>query len=292
MKCVCPMGGDRTCPDDCPIAIWQVLSPSDRKAQRKPIAARLYRQGFTMEAIATQLGVTNQTISKDLRDFPTELENAPAPSPGRRGRPKGSSSKRTDQALVEKAALAVLDHGLTLQQAMEENGLNSVQVIKTAVAKEEGRRDPNIERNELSATAQQRLDAAMRQYQRKLETELDARVRAEVKRRIDEIVLPHWKKQIADASRLYARRTSLMTKETFNIIRRALHPDSRKSISDERLAAAFDAFMALEKYLLNEVDSPTPFPNLPNTWDEWDAAKRSATHERRAKRPGASVNVH
>ena len=77
MKCVCPMGGDRTCPDDCPIAIWQVLSPSDRKAQRKPIAERLYRQGFTMEAIATQLGVTHVTISKDLRDFVTELQNAP-----------------------------------------------------------------------------------------------------------------------------------------------------------------------------------------------------------------------
>ena len=67
MKCVCPMGGDRTCPDDCPIAIWQVLSPSDRKAQRKPIAARLYRQGFTMEAIATQLG--QSTITEDLRNL-------------------------------------------------------------------------------------------------------------------------------------------------------------------------------------------------------------------------------
>jgi DNA-binding NarL/FixJ family response regulator len=37
-----------------------------RKARRKPIAERLYSQGFKMEAIATQLGVTKGTISKDL----------------------------------------------------------------------------------------------------------------------------------------------------------------------------------------------------------------------------------
>jgi hypothetical protein len=36
-------------------------------------------------------------------------------------------------------------------------------------------------------------------------------------------------------------------KDTFNTIRRALHPDSCNSISDKKLADAFRAFMALEK---------------------------------------------
>ena len=44
-----------------------------------------------------------------------------------------------------------------------------------------------------------------------------------------------------------------MDKDTFNTIRRALHPDSRNSISDKKLADASRAFMASEKYILNEI---------------------------------------
>ena len=39
-------------------ATFRGMSEADRKTQRKPIAERLYKQGFTMEAIATQLGVS------------------------------------------------------------------------------------------------------------------------------------------------------------------------------------------------------------------------------------------
>ena len=38
-----------------------------------------------------------------------------------------------------------------------------------------------------------------------------------------------------------------MDKDIFSTIRRALHPDSRNSISDKKLAEAFRAFMGLEK---------------------------------------------
>ena len=58
MKCVCPMGGDRACPDDCLLAVWANMPPDDRKTQRKSIAEKLYKQNFTMEQIATQLGVS------------------------------------------------------------------------------------------------------------------------------------------------------------------------------------------------------------------------------------------
>ena len=71
MKCVCPMGGDRTCPDDCPLAVWANLSTTARNAQRKPIAEKLYGQGFTMQQIATQLSVSQGTITGDLRNLLT-----------------------------------------------------------------------------------------------------------------------------------------------------------------------------------------------------------------------------
>jgi hypothetical protein len=96
MRCVCPMGGNRTCPKGCPLAKWASLSPADRRSQRKTIAEQLYKQGFTMEVIATQLGVTNQTISNDLRDFPNDLEikkpAKTASNPKGAGRPKNSSN--------------------------------------------------------------------------------------------------------------------------------------------------------------------------------------------------------
>jgi hypothetical protein len=47
--------------------VWANLSLTDQKAQRKPIAEKLYKQGFTMEQIATQLGVTQKCTSVPRR---------------------------------------------------------------------------------------------------------------------------------------------------------------------------------------------------------------------------------
>jgi hypothetical protein len=289
MKCVCPMGGDRTCPNDCPLAVWTNLAPADRKAQRKPIAERLYKQGFTMEAIATQLGVAQRTISRDLES----LDIMSKPSRPKGGRPKGSTKSRsgpkperrtTTPAIEATAASLVLDHGKTYEQVKDQLGLESVNTVKTSVAREEGRRDPQIDRGELSQTAQQKFDAAIRQHQAKLDASFRIKIEDEIRRRIDEIVLPHWKQKIEQAQELFNRRRGLMDKDTFNTIRRALHPDSRNSISDRKLGEAFDQFMALEKYLLNEKDSPTEFPDLPKTWQDWERAKQRATAERKARR--------
>lgn len=289
MKCVCPMGGDRVCPDDCPLAIWAGMPQLDRRKQRKPIAEKLYKQGFTMEQIATQLGVTQQTISKDLLGLQPDCK----PSRPKGGRPKGKGGakpeRRKNQSVTaEEAARQILDAGKTYPEAEADTGLSNT-VLRSAVAREEGRRDPEIDRAGLSRSAQEKLDSAIRQHKRGLEAMFAQRVQDEVRRRIDEMVLPHWKEQIAEAQKLYERRHGAMDKATFNKIRRALHPDSRNSISDKVLAEAFDTFMSLEKYLLNEKDSPTHFDGLPKSWAEWEKAKRDATAARRAKRNGHPV---
>jgi hypothetical protein len=103
MKCVCPMGGDRTCPDNCLLAKWWQLSPAERTEQyRKPMAEKLYSQGYTMEAIATQLGVGTKTISRDLENFVIVTKSKPAKTarnPKGAGRPKGKKSKRKAKAV-------------------------------------------------------------------------------------------------------------------------------------------------------------------------------------------------
>jgi hypothetical protein len=293
MKCVCPMGGDRTCPDDCILAKWAGLSPSDRKAQRKPYTEQLYREGFTIEAIATQLGVNHATISRDLEEFVHDAQTPERTSKrGRKGegRPKGSKRKpRVKQDIVQAAVYDLVNAGkpVNRMKLVNEFGVGE-HAVQLAVARAEGRQealnDPEIDRAALSLSAQQKLDAALRQQKRNQDLIFETRVRDEVKRRIDEIVLPHWKEKIAKAEQLYTHRRGAMSKETFNIIRRALHPDSRQAISDKKLAEAFDTFMGLEKFLLNEKDSPTELPDLPQTWADWEQAKQRAAAERRAKR--------
>jgi hypothetical protein len=297
------MGGDRTCPDDCPLARWQGLSSTDRKAQRKPIAEKLYKQGFTMEAIATQLSVSQATITGDLRNLLMTDKLKPtktASNPKGAGRPKGSSKPRsgpqparrtTTPAVEQTAAALVLDQGRTYEQTRAELGLRSVTVVKTAVAREEGRREPLIERRDLSMTAQRKLDAALRQQNAKLQAAFSATVDARVKQLLLDTILPRHRAEQEEAKRVMNARRGVMDKATFNKIRRCLHPDSRRSVSDKVLAEAFDAFMALEKRLLDEKDSPTTFSTLPQTDAEWEEAKRKATAARKAKR-GTANAVH
>jgi hypothetical protein len=193
----------------------------------------------------------------------------------------GIQRRRKNSLAKEQAsAIRVLDHGYTLERAAIEVGIG-VNVVKMAVAREEGRREQRVERADLSMTAQEKFDVAVRQYKRKLDMEFEQRVRDDVRRRIDEIILPHWKQRIDQAQKLYQHRRGAMDKLTFNAIRRALHPDSRRSISDKVLAEAFDTFMRLEKFLLNEKDSPTEIGNLPDTLAEWDKMRATAKAMRR-----------
>jgi transposase len=300
MKCVCPMGGDRTCPDDCPLAVWAGLSVADRKAQRKTVAERLYKQGFTMEQIATQLGVSQATISGVLSLSTIDKLEPRASKRGRKGegRPKGSkqgpkpTQRKTTPAQDEQIAGAVLDGGRTYEQAQEEFEVSNT-VVRRAVAQEQGRRealaDPEINRDALSITAQQKLDAAIRQYQRKLDVTFEQRVQEEINQRLEHLILPVWQKKIADAKKIYDNRRSITNRETFNLIVKCLHTDTRKHLGDEVVNDAFVRFMALEKYLLNEKDSPTRFTGLPTTAAEWEQRKREATALRRVKRGHSNV---
>jgi hypothetical protein len=79
-----------------------------------------------------------------------------------------------------------------------------------------------------------------------------------------------------------------MDKATFHDIRRVLHPDSRQSISDKKLGEAFDTFMPLEKYVLNEKDSPTMrTPTAARYQVTWRTGTRCEPLPRRQNGPSA-----
>jgi IS30 family transposase len=296
MKCVCPMGGDRTCPDNCLIAVWYGLPPDQRtKERRRPLVETLAKQGYTQEAIAMQLGVSHQTVGRDLETLSIvdNVKGQGKDTRGRKkstGRPKGSSKKREtpvlDRARNIVRPLIHTDQPTHSRKLQNEHGISHVQ-FEAAIAVEKAQKEePQIDASTLSMSAQEKLDIAIRQEKKKLMLEFAKRVSDDVRRRIDEIVLPHWKDQIDEAKKLYDRRRALMTKDTFNTIRRALHPDSRNSISDKKLSEAFGAFMKLEKYLLDEKDSPTEFGDLPSNLAEWD--KMRAKGKRRSQQQPVS----
>lgn len=274
-------------PENCPLTAWAALSPSERKVQRQPLARKLYEQGFTPEAISKHFGVGIATTYRDLEFYHDDKTPPRASKRGRagEGRPRGTpmKAKKFEEARKLVRSRVIAGQPLKTRELEKEHGI-SVDTLERAaaaerVAKEACEEKMALDPAYLNKTSQEKLDIAIRHHTRKLDIEYEQRVRDDVTRRIDEIVLPHWKEQIEQAQELYKHRRGAMDKTTFTTIIRALHADSRLSISDERLNEAFNAFMGLEKFLLNEKDSPTSFKypdgsELPSSLAEWDKMRR------------------
>jgi transposase len=294
MKCVCPSGGNRTCPDDCLLAVWHNLSPAGQKARRKPLAEQLYKQGYTMEAIATQLGVNHSTIVRDLREFVHDAQikkpAKTATNPKGAGRPKGKRSRRhrNPPELEGQAARLVLDEGKTRQQAATETGMGE-HIVQRAVAREEGRREAElqIDRSELSMTAQEKLDSAIRQHKRKLDFEFEDRVRAESLKHIDEMILPQYLKEIDEARAIIKARKGVMPYTDFRKILACLHPDRVDKAQQVLYTEVFQLFKSYQIVLCKEAELPTLHMDMPRTYAEHMARKQAVSAKRRKQRSGS-----
>ena len=295
MKCVCPMGGDRDCPGDCTYVKWAALSKSDQKAQRRMFVAELHAKKYSQEQIGRMLDVAQKTVSRDLETLVTVTNvqtDRGTDTLGRKkstGRPKENklnpNRRKNTSPHAKAAAQQILDEGKSYSEVEQGTGLSNI-VLRSAVAREEGRREaePTITPDMLSLTAQQKLDAAIKQHKHKLGLEFEKIVQATIQERVRETVLPAYNKSYAEYSDVIKARKGVMDRATFNKVRRALHPDSRNSISDKVLAEAFDTFMALEKRLLNEADAPTSFIKFPTTYEEMMQMRQRAADNRKAKR--------
>jgi hypothetical protein len=202
-----------------------------------------------------------------------------------RSAPKSSEKKdvilaviATNPELSDKAVAEKVGGGVTERTVRRE--------VEYEAIRQQAKAEPQIDRADLPLSAQEKFDAAVGRYQKMLDQKFERRVLDEIKKRIDEMILPHWKTLIEQSKKLYEHRRGAMDKQTFNKIRRALHPDSRNSISDSVLADAFDTFMQLEKFLLNEKESPTDFSGLPNSLDEWDKMRAAAATAKRSNSKG------
>ena len=248
MKCVCPMGGDRTCPDDCPLAVWQGLSEPDRKAQRKPVAEKLYQQGFTMEAIATQLGVNQSTITRDLSNLCNvhNLKSAKTvTNPKGAGRRKGSGRKRISRSRktdpYKDQIIALSDDGKTCPTIGSAVGINK-RVINRVLQDEDIRRDAleellgAVTAQKFSASGALRIEDAIRIHKERLNKAFEQRVNEEVRRRIaeaDDAMRKQNKELLHENIGLQQmlNQRGIFSEAQFNNLLKCIHPDNSASIA-------------------------------------------------------------
>jgi hypothetical protein len=121
----------------------------------------------------------------------------------------------------------------------------------------------------LPKTTQQRMAAWQRKRVDEMQKSFEAAVHQKAYEWLDATGLPLWKRYVDEAKKIYDLRKGIMDKDTFMLIWSCLHPDSRRSVSDKKLAEAFDKFNSFEKKLLVEKDSPTKAPTLPETIAGW-----------------------
>jgi len=280
------------------------------KEDRKRIAEHLYgKKEWTMERIAEALNVAQSTITEDLRNLSTVDKSKPAKTasnPKGAGRPKGSRKPPAPPRGAD-AVVALADQGLSTKDIAAETGVSERQVrraIEEEALVRKGRKDAEIDRSALSLTAQQKLDAAIRQAKRKLDLEFDLAVREEASRRLDEITLPYYTQKLERLERLITSRRGVMDKTTYNKILGCLHVERLIQLLNISITAlheptarrydeAFTIFVGLEKLLLSEKESPTEFRHVPRTTEELlkaraevraaNSARAKAAHARRAR---------
>jgi len=258
---------------------------------RKRIAQHLYGiREWTMQRIAEALNVSKYTIHHDLKDncLATKQLNPhakTASNPKGAGRPKGTlkpERRMNTKPDAEAAAKAVLDEGKTYAEMEAATGLSGT-VLRSAIAREEGRRevlaDPEVKPEDLSMSAQQKLEAAIRQHKKKMDLEFEERVRQKVlsdtKERLE------WMKKKEDwANRIIDSHKGIFSRQDYRKILACLHPDHN---SFQFAGEALQAFSKQEKVLVKPEPPVLSGPPLP-TLAEMLASRERVKAERREAR--------
>ena len=280
-------------PKNCPILPWATMSKVDQLAHRNAKIIELEQKGFTQKDTAAVLGISQNTVSLALANLSTidkSKSAKTAANPKGAGRPRGRRRTAPTADISQKMAQAVLDEGRTLEQVTRDFNLPSVQHAKLAVAEERGRRraEPILTPEMLSLSAQEKLAAAMRQHQRKLDAGYEQRVREAIRAGIHDAlettVLPFYEEKLALYEQVTKARQGFMKKTDYNKIRFCLHPDQYMSRTPEQRNAASQLWEELETVLLSEADKPTSTFNMPKTYAELLARKQAAQEKRKTKR--------
>jgi hypothetical protein len=239
------------------------------KATDKSQRELSYRMQFA-EAYPTEEQVcTAMQTFKSWRQVKNKLSKPPDPA---KPKPAPKPHARHDE-VVE------LDkQGLTQQEIADQTGIGKRQVrhiVEREHVEQEARADATvIDWATVTGKAKEREAVMRRQIHREVEAQFEPRVQAEVAARVEaqsEIM----KRTSAQYRLVLNARKGILTRAAYDLIRSCLHPDSRLSVTNEKLAEAFRIFNEAEILLLNETDCPAP-TRLPSKEDLLKRRRRGA----------------
>ena len=248
---------------------------------KKTMEARLQTGKAPCRADITR--AVKETLEKAEGDM--SLKN-PRPTP----KPKPKHKKMidlSDQGLPAKDIAVEVEtcerqvHQILLRDRI---GKEAEAKFEARIAELEALLDPST----LSKSSQERLEAFKRAYQKQLDNAFDARVRQGIADVVNDTVLPSYLKDQELYNAVIAAHKGMMTRETFRKILACLHPNSRRSASDEALAAAFNIIKKLEFQLVGAKEMERRDTDLPKTYDELMERKRQA---QKAKRNGMQASA-
>jgi hypothetical protein len=291
-------------PENCPITAWEPLTASQRKAQRKPTAERMYKQGFTQQQIATQLKVSQMTVARDLEGLNTVFK----PDRPKGGRPKGSRKPLSSQAkTLQPVIRAELEAGRTpnLGELRRQYGITDMPA-RRAMSYEQGRlagleeaaehapvaeHEPVEQVPILPKTAQAKLDMLVRREAARLAAEFDKAVQDAMKqwhaqREAREVEI------IEQANKLISynngRRGPPFTSGEYHKVLWACHPDYSKL---ENAAEVFNLVRSKKLILCDDgpIHRKSADAPLPKTMEDLERRRRQHQQQQREARAAAKV---
>lgn len=189
--------------------------------------------------------------------------------------------------------IALADGGWSADAISKEFDLTERVVHRILEVEQARRKGPAALIEPLSKKAEDRFAAAMRQGKRKLEAEFDLRLREEVRKRLEDTILPSYNKSYAEHQEVIKTRKGILTKAQYRNFLFCVHPDRVQHLKDatlsKRFRDAYDLLNQLEKRLLDEKESPTDFPPMPSTYNELMKARQEVMARRRAQREASKT---
>jgi hypothetical protein len=137
----------------------------------------------------------------------------------------------------------------------------------------------------LPKSYRERFEAMCRRQEREFEARVEQGVEEEAARRLNEISLPQYAKELEDLEFSIKHRKGVMDRATYRKVLACLHVERLVQVTGIPLAKmdqglqrryddAFNLFADLEKVLLDEKESPTEFRKMPRTAEELRAMRR------------------
>lgn len=218
----------------------------EERRERRATVMDLRQKGFTLQAIAKELGVGKATVYNDLQ---ATLNAAPVEVAAPSRHPRHFE------------VVGLLDAGHKIGAVVHMTGLGARQVRHIWDEERIERRGraeasaPIVEWDSLPGRMKNKMETLRRQVQRELEADFEPRVVDEVQKRVHHAIGAIERRE-RDAARVLEGRKGVFTAAQYRLIKACLHPDSRDSVSPERLAEAFRLFNESDILLMDNRENP------------------------------------